>query len=385
MNAEQRRIKEVIRALHAPLVCHPGGWDQSLPDWIAGRAVRQRMEMLDNGGWDKATDADIAAHLFTASLVAPMNHDWAEIYIYTVAQLMPQLCDTTIPVPKELSAWQQQELNQLKRKIFERQNKGGLTMGTKVVLEEQPDGILVGVIRDNTDPVLKKVATAADSSLPQRMAAAAILVPAFIAEAEAKWKDSPRNPAYKAPEKKKEEKKEEKKPEVKAEEKKPEVKQPDPPKTEKKAEGKTSENQGELPLLAKDEQTTATPTPPASTTARPAPAAEPATVKEAIKAAIVEAGGNPVVDEEVVLNAMEKAGVEIPIGNEQEGGSTVTKPPETVTKPHKGETFKLADGRGPFNSLQEAMDALGLDKNTRPQHNRYDRLSKKLQAQILKA
>ena len=384
MNAEQRRVKEIFRALHAPLVCHPGGWDQSLPDWIAGRAVRQRMEMLDNGGWDKATDADIAAHLFTASLVAPMDHDWAEIYIYTVAQLMPQLCDTTIPVPKELSAWQQQELNQLKRKIFERQNKGGLTMGTKVVLEEQPDGILVGVIRDNTDPVLKKVATAADSSLPQRMAAAAILVPAFIAEAEAKWKDSPRNPAYKAPAPEK------KKPEAKAEEKKPEVKQPDPPKTEKKAEGKTSENQGELPLLAQTppvEQTT-TPAPPASTTAQPAPepaAPEPATVKEAIKAAIVEAGGNPVVDEEVVLNAIEKAGVEIPVGDEQEAGSTVTKPAETVTKSHKGETFKLADGRGPFNSLQEAMDALGLDKNTRPQHNRYDRLSKKLQAQILKA
>ncbi len=380
MNAEQRRIKEIFRALHAPLVCHPGGWGDSLPDWIAGRAVRQRMEMLDNGGWDKATDADIAAHLFTASLVAPMDHDWAEIYIYTVAQLMPQLCDTTIPVPKELSAWQQQELNQLKRKIFERQNKGGLTMGTKVVLEEQPDGILVGVIRDNTDPVLKKVATAADSSLPQRMAAAAILVPAFIAEAEAKWKDSPRNPAYKAPAPEK------KKPEAKAEEKKPEVKQPDPPKTEKKAEGKTSENQGELPLLAQTppvEQTT-TPAPPASTTAQPAPAPEPATVKEAIKAAIVEAGGNPIVDEEVVLNAMEKAGVEIPVGDEQEAGS-VTKPPETVTKPHQSETFKLADGRGPFNSLQEAMDALGLDKNTRPQHNRYDRLSKKLQAQILKA
>ena len=38
---------------------------------------------------------------------------------------------------------------------------------------------------------------------------------------------------------------------------------------------------------------------------------------------------------------------------------------------------------GPFKTIQEAMDAIGLDKATRPLHNRYDRLSKKLQAEIL--
>ncbi len=38
---------------------------------------------------------------------------------------------------------------------------------------------------------------------------------------------------------------------------------------------------------------------------------------------------------------------------------------------------------GPFETLQEAFDALGLDKATRPTHNRYDRLRKKLQKQII--
>jgi len=38
--------------------------------------------------------------------------------------------------------------------------------------------------------------------------------------------------------------------------------------------------------------------------------------------------------------------------------------------------------RGPFQTVQEAMDALGLDKETRPQHNRWSRLSTQLKDTI---
>ena len=38
----------------------------------------------------------------------------------------------------------------------------------------------------------------------------------------------------------------------------------------------------------------------------------------------------------------------------------------------------------PFADVQLAMDALGIDKATRPTHNRYDRLSKKLQEEIIR-
>lgn len=40
--------------------------------------------------------------------------------------------------------------------------------------------------------------------------------------------------------------------------------------------------------------------------------------------------------------------------------------------------YYLQDGRGPFESVQAAMDALGLDRETRPQHNRWSRLSTQL-------
>ena len=44
--------------------------------------------------------------------------------------------------------------------------------------------------------------------------------------------------------------------------------------------------------------------------------------------------------------------------------------------------YHLKDGRGPFESIQKAMDALGVPSANRPQHNRYDRLSAEWQGKI---
>jgi hypothetical protein len=44
--------------------------------------------------------------------------------------------------------------------------------------------------------------------------------------------------------------------------------------------------------------------------------------------------------------------------------------------------YFLKDGRGGFATVQEAMDAMGIDKAKRPAHNRYDRLSDDWKAKI---
>ena len=44
--------------------------------------------------------------------------------------------------------------------------------------------------------------------------------------------------------------------------------------------------------------------------------------------------------------------------------------------------YFLKDGRGPFATIQEAMDKLGVPMANRPQHNRYDRLSAEWQGKI---
>jgi len=46
--------------------------------------------------------------------------------------------------------------------------------------------------------------------------------------------------------------------------------------------------------------------------------------------------------------------------------------------------YFLADGRGGFESVQKAMEALGIPEANRPQHNRYDRLSEDWQKKIIR-
>ena len=44
--------------------------------------------------------------------------------------------------------------------------------------------------------------------------------------------------------------------------------------------------------------------------------------------------------------------------------------------------YYLQDGRGPYETIQLAMDALDMNKDNRPQHNRWDRLSTALKEKI---
>ena len=46
--------------------------------------------------------------------------------------------------------------------------------------------------------------------------------------------------------------------------------------------------------------------------------------------------------------------------------------------------YFLADGRGGFEDIQKAMDALGITEANRPKHNRYDRLSADWQKKIIR-
>lgn len=203
----------------------------------------------------------------------------------------------------------------------------------KLVMEEHDGNVLVGVLQDNCDPVIKTM----EGSIEQVMNT----VPDFLKEAQEKWTVQPKNPAYKPPEKPKAETKpeavaEEKPAEAQAEEAEPMAApaetEPEPtvppaePEAEAPAEGGQAEDKAEAELSERIAQT-------------PAPAAAQA--------------------EEAAAPAA----------------------PSTAGKAGEWE-YILQDGRGPFGSVQEAMDALGLDQETRPQHNRWDRLSTALKEKI---
>jgi len=120
-----RDLDSLVEVFTAPLVVMPGGWGESLPEWIKGEITLQRMVRLMKGDDDLATDAEATAYLYTASLTNPIGRDWTEIYCYLVNKLMSAKGS---PVPddvrvEKLTDYQEEELRGLKRWIRERQHK----------------------------------------------------------------------------------------------------------------------------------------------------------------------------------------------------------------------------------------------------------------------
>lgn len=133
MNDEQKHVLEILRAYHTPIVFHAGGWGADLPKYWQETIIGQRLAAIDHGGWDKATDAEVAMYLSSASLEAPLDRDWADIFVYHTAQLMPGVWAALDKEPFELSDYQKMEVNKLKHQIRESQIKNE----KKVEKEEQ--------------------------------------------------------------------------------------------------------------------------------------------------------------------------------------------------------------------------------------------------------
>lgn len=203
----------------------------------------------------------------------------------------------------------------------------------KVVLDEKEGSVVVGVMAEGCDPVLRHV----EGTLENALGA----IPQVLQEAQQRWLLSPRNPAYKPP-------------------------TPPRPATQPRPQPAASPV-GDLPLLAGTEEEPAV----AKAQAAPvpsqvvAPTAEPAPPQAVAPTAEVATEEPVEVKAEPLLSGLGRYEGEVP------------------TRKKRGEVeFFLADGRGPFSDVQAAMDALGLPKDKRPQHNRYDRLSDELKKSI---
>jgi len=338
LNDEQKRVKEILRAYNTQIVLHPGGWGTDLPAMWNNKVIRQRIEMIDNGGWDKATDTEIAMYLSAASGIAPLDRDWTDIFVYEVSLLMgTQVYDMLNEQTRELNDYQKMEVNDLKHKIRnsqiknESKYKGGTMPKTKIVIDEREDGVLFGIIREGVDPFVKKMDLTFAQMLDQMP-----FVKGVMGFAEAQWAVAPKNPAY------------------------------DAPKVEKPAVAKIEKAKPATKKPAKEK-----PAPQAALTETPVIPETPAPeIDKGIPPTLADPGGT------------EPAVLEV-------------KPPESVAVPAPvlevkkirvsadAFQYKTKDGKGPFATVQEAMDALGVDKATRPTHNRYDRLSKKLQEEII--
>lgn len=122
----EQGISNIIGSLTDPIIVFPGGWGESLPDWLKDTITLERMlENMKALHEEKltATDAEACAYLFTASLTRPIGEQWTRIYLYVSTQVCRRWKRVDLPadiIVDSISDEETQELNGLKDFIYER-------------------------------------------------------------------------------------------------------------------------------------------------------------------------------------------------------------------------------------------------------------------------
>ncbi len=122
----EKGISDIVGALTDPILVFPGGWGEDTPEWLKNAITLERlatnMRAL-KGEEMTGTDAEACAYLMSASLTAPMDHDWTKIYLYVAGKVCRQHKQAEIPediLVESLDADQMRDLARLKAWIYKR-------------------------------------------------------------------------------------------------------------------------------------------------------------------------------------------------------------------------------------------------------------------------
>ena len=120
----KKGISDIVGALTDPIIVFPGGWGDTLPEWLKTAITLERMMMNMRelkGELPTGTDAEACAYLNTASLTQPMDHDWAQIYLYIATKVYEKwrTKESGVTMPNDvrvesLNRNQEDDLNRLK-------------------------------------------------------------------------------------------------------------------------------------------------------------------------------------------------------------------------------------------------------------------------------
>ncbi len=118
------------------LIVADQGWAESIPKWIldvisSERMINGMINVMDKGK-EEIGDAEVFAYLFTASLRAPLSHNFTEIHLYLTSDLMIRhkgLTKETLPdflkqhYENGLNEDQKRELETLKSDLIRKRGK----------------------------------------------------------------------------------------------------------------------------------------------------------------------------------------------------------------------------------------------------------------------
>jgi len=125
----EKGISDIVGVFTDPILVFPGGWGDSLPEWIKPAITMERLAMnmkALKGEEMTGTDAEACAYLYTASLTQPMGHDWTQIYLYIASTVFARHKQAEVPDDikvESLNDEQMRDLNRLKAWIYQRRIK----------------------------------------------------------------------------------------------------------------------------------------------------------------------------------------------------------------------------------------------------------------------
>ena len=124
----EKGISDIVGALTDPILVFPGGWGDSLPEWIKTAITLERLAMnmrALKGAEMTSTDAEACAYLYTASLTQPFDHDWTKIYIYIAGKVYEKwrTKESGVTMPDDIRVEsitddQMRDLNRLKAWLY---------------------------------------------------------------------------------------------------------------------------------------------------------------------------------------------------------------------------------------------------------------------------
>ncbi len=113
-NKEAAIIDKWLDNVARPIILADPGWE--LPKWVRIKIYEQRVwGAKDNPG--TAVEAEALAYISNASLLAPLSHDWADIYSY----LFTKIDKEKLPLElrqESISKYQEQLLTQLRTWLY---------------------------------------------------------------------------------------------------------------------------------------------------------------------------------------------------------------------------------------------------------------------------
>jgi hypothetical protein len=122
----EQGISNLVGCLTDPIIVFPGGWGDTLPEWLKTAVTLERLETnmkALRGEEMTGTDAEACAYLYTAALTQPMDHDWAQIYLYIATKTCRRWGKSEMPgdvAVDSISDYQLAELNRLKEWLYQR-------------------------------------------------------------------------------------------------------------------------------------------------------------------------------------------------------------------------------------------------------------------------